>query len=228
MHISAGEHDFLQMSDGEILSDFRNERYAALNQIRWAHFLSMEIDLEGRTVFEPGAGVGDQTDWLLNRGAKMIYVNDGRFQNLSIIRDRFKDEARLTFLPGNLEVCLTGCEFKLNVDFIFCYGVYYHLRETPDFRIMRELSNVGQTIVFDYLVGNNDEVSYGYDNPSTSLSWYAFRPRTETLIKALKEIWGYAYLPKMQLQWVDPLQAEQRLVAVASRAPLLNDKLERQ
>jgi len=214
------------MTGAEIMSSFRNERYEALNQIRWAHFLSMEIPIEGRTIFEPGAGVGDQTKWLLEHGAKRIYVNDGRFHNLSIIHERFGEDPRLQYLPGNLEVCLTGSEFKLDADFIFCYGVYYHLRESNDFRIMRELSKVGQTIVFDFLAGNDSEVSYGYDNPSTSFSTYGFRPKPESMIAALKDIWGYAYLPKVQLQWVDPLQAEQRLVAVASHAPLHNDKLE--
>jgi len=75
---------------------------------------------------------------------------------------------------------------------IYCYGVYYHLRDSTDFRILKQLSKFGQTIAFDYLAGNDNEVGYGYDNPSTSLSQYAFRPRTETLMTALSDIWGYA------------------------------------
>jgi hypothetical protein len=216
------------MTDEDILSQFRNERYEALNAVRWAHFLSLEISLEGKTIFEPGAGVGDQTAWLLNQGAKLIYVSDGRFENLAIIAARFIGDLRLAIIPGDLEFCLVGSQFRLNVDFIFCYGVYYHLKESSDFRIMRELSAVGQTIAFDFLAGNDNEVSYGYDNPSTSISGYGFRPRPESLVAALKEIWGYAYLPKEQLKWIDPVQAEQRMVAIASHAPLRNPNLIRQ
>lgn len=59
----------------EVMGNFRTERYHALNKARWEHFLSMGIPIEGKAIFEPGAGIGDQTEWLLNQGAKYIWVN---------------------------------------------------------------------------------------------------------------------------------------------------------
>ncbi len=206
----------------EIIASLTTPRQDKLNAMRWETFLSLGIPIEGKTIFEPGAGIGDQTQWLLDHGVSHVFVNDGRKDNLDVIRDRFSsDGSPLFFVEGDLEHCLVYPEFKFKVDLVFCWGVYYHLRESfPAFPIMKGLANIGETIVLDYLEGDDTEMSYGYDNPSTSLSRFAFRPRTETLMKALKYIWGYSYLPKQQLEWVDPVAPETRLIAVASHVSL--------
>ncbi len=202
----------------EIIASLTTPRQDKLNAMRWETFLSLGIPIEGKTIFEPGAGIGDQTQWLLDHGAKHIWVNDGREGNLQVIQDRFANDTRLTFALRDLE-CSSAFQFK--VDLVFCWGVYYHLRESfPAFPIMKGLASIGETIVLDYLEGDDTEHSYGYDNPSTSLSRFAFRPRTETLMKALKYIWGHSYLPKKQLEWVDPVAPETRLIAVASHVSL--------
>lgn len=212
-----------------IIQNFENERYDYLNQLRWDLFLRMEIPVKEKVIFEPGAGIGDQTEWLLNRGAKHIYVNDGRPENLQIIRQRFEGNPRLTFVPGNLEDCLDKPEFNFSVDLVFLWGVYYHISDSlSEFNIMKALSKIGPVVVFDYLEGNDEIAHYGYDNPSTSLSQNAIRPTTKTLMEGLKKTWGHAYLPKMQIDWEDPLAKDTpRKLAVASREPLLdlNDRL---
>ena len=204
----------------EVLGNFRTERYGKLNDCRWNHFLGLDIPLKNKRIFEPGAGVGDQTEWLLNQGAAHIYVNEGRMENISIIRDRFHDEPRVSILHGQLESCLAFPEFDLHVDLVFCYGVYYHLREDLEFTIMGQLSKIGDTIAFDYLAGNDNEVAYGYDNPSTAMTGYALRPRPETMTAALKKYFAFAYDPREPLEWVDPIASEQRIVAVASHFKL--------
>lgn len=216
------------MTTEERLSNFRGDRYAYLNELRWDLFLKMGIPIAGKSIFEPGAGIGDQTEWLLGQGVKHIHVNDGRPEKLEIIRQRFGDDPRLTFVCGNLEECLANPEFKFTVDLIFMWGVYYHLDDSmSDFDIMRSLSSIGPTVVFDYLESPEDgTVSYGYDNPSTSLSQHAIRPTTPTLMKGLKKVWGHAYLPNTQMEWNDPLAWDTpRRLAVASRIPLDNPQL---
>ena len=213
-------------STEQILLNFRTSRYASLNEARWKHFLWMGIKLAGKRLFEPGAGIGDQTQWLLAQGASHIYVNDGRPENLEYIQKRFEGDSRLTFVQGELEKCLDEPQFQFQVDFIYCYGVYYHLNESlEDMNIMRKLSRIGPTIAFDFLVGTNKPAFYGYDNPSTSLSQWGIRPETSTLMQKLKEVWGYAYLPKEQLPWKDPENSEPRLIGIASRVPLNNPNL---
>jgi len=117
--------------------------------------------------------------------------------------------------------------FSPPVDLIFCYGVYYHLNENLDFPIMRRFSKWGKMIVLDYLQKDDTTESYGYDNPSTSISQFGLRPREETLLEALKNIWGYSYLPKNPLNWIDPERGsnEDRRVAAASHSLIDNPNL---
>jgi hypothetical protein len=214
-----------------ILTNFRTERYDYLNELRWRLFLKMGIPIMDKVIFEPGAGIGDQTEWLLNRGAKHIYVNDGRPDNLQIIRDRFRSNPRLTFVEGNLENCLDKEEFNFTADLIFLWGVYYHIDDSlTEFQIMRGLSRIAPMVVFDYLESAQDGTTeYGYDNPSTSVSQRAIRLTTTTLMRGLRKVWGHAYLPKAQMDWEDPLASgTPRRLAVASIAPLRNEQLEEQ
>src|SRR5574337_712991 len=102
-----------------ILGNFRTPRYEALNKCRWDHFLSLGIPVKGKRVFEPGAGIGDQTAWLLEQGADYIYVNEGRAGNREIIRERFGNDPKVSILHGYLEECLG--DYLFNVDLIFCY-----------------------------------------------------------------------------------------------------------
>lgn len=206
----------------EIMGNFRTERYAALNKCRWDHFLTMGIPIKGKTIFEPGAGIGDQTEWLLEQGANHIFVNEGRPGNVAVIRERFGDDKRVSIIHGDIETCLAFDDYAFFVDLIFCYGVYYHLREDKEFTILRQLSLLGEMVAFDYLAGSDNEVSYGYDNPSTSISQYAFRPRPESMEAGLKDCFAWVYRPQVPLDWQDPVAAEDRRVLVGSHFVLDN------
>ena len=208
--------------------NFRTERYSRLNDARWQHFLSMGVPLEGKSIFEPGAGIGDQTEWLLSQDVGHVWVQDGRESNRDVIEERFRGESRVTVLPAmDLESGLIDPAQEIPfVDLIFLYGVYYHMADrAPTFPILHELAGMGEMIALDYLAGNDNEVDYGYDNPSTSLNQKATRPRTESLLQALNDIWGYGYEPAKQLEWTDPLAAETRLIAVGSHFLIDNPNL---
>lgn len=202
---------------------FRTPRYAILNDIRWDVFSKLGIPLEGKTIFEPGAGIGDQTDWLLKHNPKHIYVNDGRQENMNTIKARFGDDPRLTYCLGDLEKCLDGPDFQFTADLVFLWGVYYHVNDQfGDFPIMRSLSRIAPMVVFEYLSCPTDSTTfYGYENVSTSFSQYAIRPTEKTMMDGLKKIWGHAYLPKEQMNWDDPCApGTPRRIAIGSRVAL--------
>lgn len=213
----------------EILSNFRTPRYDELNHLRWELFLKMGIPIKDQIIFEPGAGIGDQTEWLLSHGAQHIFVNDGRPENLDIIFRRFGHDPRLSYVHGNLEKHVPlWRENGVVADLVFLWGCYYHINDDlQEFRIMRELSRIAPIVVFDYLESQEDGTTfYGYDNPSTSVSQYAIRPTTPTMMAGLKKTWGHAYLPKAQMEWEDPLaEGTPRRLAVASIYPLENPNL---
>lgn len=205
-------------------ANFRTERYSILNAIRWEVFLGLGIPIEGKTIFEPGAGIGDQTEWLLEQGAKHIYVNDGRKENMDTIMARFGDDPRLTYCLGDLEKCLDTPEFQFEADLVFLWGVYYHINDQfGDFPIMRSLSRIAPTVVFEYLSCPADDTTfYGYENVSTSLSQYAIRPTEKTMMEGLRKVCGYAYLPKAQMNWDDPCApGTPRRIAIGSRIPVV-------
>jgi hypothetical protein len=208
------------------MDSFRNDRYTKLNSARWNHFLAMGIPLAGKTVFEPGAGVGDHTEFLLNHGAQHVIFNEGRPENLQVARERFGSDPRVSFVLGDLETDLDKPEFQFTVDLIYFYGIYNHLNETvPEFHIMRGLARIGETIAFDYITGNDAIEGWSKEYPASPVSCKAFQPKTETLFKGLKGIWPYVYKPKNALVWVDGMDHGQRTVGVASKVPQNNTEL---
>ncbi len=214
----------------EIIKNFRSDRYDTLNRLRWDLFLKMGIPIKDQVIFEPGAGIGDQTEWLLSQGAKHVYVSDGRAENAEIIFRRFGYDPRVSIWIGDLEnpEFLEIARKGASADLVFLWGCYYHINDDlQEFRIMRALSKIAPVVVFDYLESREDGTTfYGYDNNSTSLSQYAIRPTTPTMIAGLKKAWGHAYLPKVQMDWEDPLAAgTPRRLAVASLEPLNNPNL---
>ena len=202
-----------------------SDRQTYLNALRWDVLLKTGISLAGKTVFEPGAGIGDQTEWLLAQGAARVIVNDGREANLSVIRKRFGGDPRLSFVLGNLEDCLDREEFQFTADLVYLWGVYYHINDSlEEFRILRQLARIAPVVVFDYLEsarGHDYVESYNYDNPSTSISRASGRPTRETMVAGLKKTFGFAYMPREQINWHDPCaESTPRRIAIGSRVPL--------
>lgn len=209
------------------LTTMHDGRQQTLNRLRWECFESTGLPIAGQTIFEPGAGIGDQTEWLLAKGAKHVIVNDGREANLSVIRKRFAGDARVTTLLGNIETCLDSPEFvDLRADLVYLWGVYYHVNDSlTDFGILKSLARIAPIVVFDYLesaTGENWVESYNYDHPTTSISRASPRPTRETMIAGLKRTFGHAYFPLNQFDWFDFCAPDTpRKIAIGSRHPLL-------
>ena len=206
------------------LHTLHGDRQRVLNDLRWDHMLKTTLPIRGQVIFEPGAGIGDQTEWLLAQGAARVIVNDGREPNLSVIRKRFAADRRVTTLLGNIEECLDRPEFQaVTADMTFLWGVYYHVFD-PDFGILRSLARIAPIVVFDYLEsasGFNWVESYGYDHPTTSISRRSGRPTSDTMAFALRQTFGHAYWPKDQINWFDPAAPHTpRKLAIGSRMPI--------
>ncbi len=188
--------------------NFRSERYYYLNRYRWSLMQKTGIPLKEKIIFEPGAGIGDQTQWLLDQGARMVWVSEGRNENLNIIKKRFSTDLRVGAILGNLENCLEDPHFNIHADLVFMWGVYYHIYDPiPSFPILKKLRRVAPVVVFDYLesaTGQDYIERYDYDNPSTSISRASCRPTRETIVNCLRAIYGHCYFPVDQFSWPDP------------------------
>ena len=208
------------------LTEMHDGRQQILNRLRWDVMLGTGLPIAGQTIFEPGAGIGDQTQWLLGQGARRVIVSDGRPANLSVIRKRFAADPRVTTLQGNLETCLDGPAFRqLRADLVYLWGVYYHIDDPLGaFPVLRGLAHIAPVVVFDYLesaTGTDWLEEYHYDHPTTSISRRSWRPTRATMMAGLRAAFGHAYLPARQFDWHDPCApSTPRKIAVGSKSPL--------
>src|SRR5208337_4629902 len=101
--------------------EFHSDRYLALTQRRLEHLATLRLPIEGRTVLEVGAGIGDLTSFFLDRECRVI-ATDGRPANVAILRRRFPSlEVRL------LDVERGQAPDDLRAEVVCCYGLLYHL-----------------------------------------------------------------------------------------------------
>ncbi len=223
-YLSISELD-LDISQIEIIKNFRTDRYFWLNEYRWRLLAKTGISFEGKSIFEPAAGIGDQTAWLLNSGAAQVVVSDGRQENLEIVTKRFRSESRVTTVLGDIEQCLDSIDFKLNTDLVYLWGAYYHILDpVPEFPILHKLSKIAPMIVMDFqmsLTGMNYIRHYAYENVSASISHSSWAQTAETMAAGIRQSFGYAYFPIEQMNWDDPstLSAPRRII-IGSQKPL--------
>lgn len=198
---------------------FKHKGYVDVNTVRHEHFLWMGIPLEGKTVFETGAGIGDHTEWLLKQKVAHVYVNEARSESVEYIRKRFADDTRVTVLPGNLEVCLEQPEFALSVDLVYCYGTLYHLANPRE--VLLQLSMIGEMLALELLAGDgnlNGAYKESADDPSQSFTGNGYRPLQQDVTQWLMAAFEYVYLPSQ------PVPGG-RSVWIAAHAPIMNPRL---
>ena len=220
----------LSPNEESILENFRTHRYHLMNELRWRLLLQAGFPWGSRAVFEPGAGIGDQTNWLLSLGLTDVIVSDGRVENLEIIRKRFRGDPRIRTLVGNLEDCLDTPEFDFRVDITFCWGVYYHILDPyPEVPVLKGLARIAPIVVLDYLesdTGTDFVQYYGQDNPSTSVSHASGRQTKESMISSLKTSFGNVYFPREQMNYFDPsASGTPRRIIIGSKTRLTHPGL---
>jgi hypothetical protein len=217
----------LEISKDELdsLNNFRTDRYFWINEYRWRLLLQTGIKFDGMTIFEPGAGVGDQTAWLLQQGALNITTGDGREVNNEILKKRFALNSNVTVMKGDLESCLDYPEFQIKRDLVYCWGVYYHINDPmPGFPILKKLALIAPLIVMDFqvsLTGVDYVKKYPREDTSASISHGSGRQTMSSMANAVRENFGYAYFPVEQMNWNDPACiGDPRRIIVGSKTPL--------
>jgi len=193
-----------------------------MNEVRWRCILQAGVPFRELTVFEPGAGSGDQTQFLLSMGVKKVIVSDGRPENVGIIKKRFAQDPRVEVLQGNLEESLGKEEFQIRAALVFLWGVYYYIFDpAPEFKILEQLSKIAPLIMLDYLESETSSSwikNYNYEDLSASISKKSLRLTRLELYSGLKRIYGQVYLPVDQLNIKDPSNIDTpRKIVIASK-----------
>lgn len=77
------------------------------------------IQFADKVIFEPGAGIGDQTAWLLQEGAAKVISSDGRASNIEICRKRFSKNSKVTNFVWDLEQPFDFLDVKFKSDIVY-------------------------------------------------------------------------------------------------------------
>jgi SAM-dependent methyltransferase len=222
---------------------FRNNWYHRHNLRRQEHLASLRLDLEGKSVLEVGAGVGDHTTFFLDRNCRVTSL-EARPENCALFArtmDALKESgyepaARWNLIEGDIESLDRMAAEKY--DIVYCYGLLYHLQD-PARAIEVMAARCGDLLLLETCVsvGDGEAVNPVEENagdPTQSFRGGACRPTRLWVFNRLKGFFDHIYVPLTQpahvefpLDWSLALPPGRltRAVFVASRKPIKNEIL---
>jgi SAM-dependent methyltransferase len=215
------------------LSAFHSRGYLRHNARRQEHLASLSIRVEGASVLEVGAGIGDHTHYFLDRGCH-VTITEAREENLRLLRKRYAG-ADIRALDLEDPDPLEGAPFEV----VYCYGTLYHLSNpVPAIEFLSD--NCSRTLLLETCVSFGDGLSVNQTSerqgdPSQALSGMGCRPTRPWVMLELQKHFEYVYVPATQpnheefpIDWTQPsthAAALSRAVFVASRASIENSDL---
>lgn len=213
---------------------FRNRYYFRLNLRRHEHLSALGLPLHGRRVLEVGAGIGDHTEYFLDRGCR-VTATEGREDNVAFLAARYRDDERVDVRRLDLDDPVEGWARPAERwEVCYCYGVLYHLcrpAEALGLLAPRTSSMLLLETVCAY--GDDESVNLWEESEarcSQSLRGTGCRPTRRWVWNRLGELFEHVYVPltqpwhdEFQIDWT-PRPGNQRLlgrgVFVATREPL--------
>ncbi len=215
-------------------AEFHSAHYLRHNQRRLEHLASLGLPLAGKTVLEVGAGLGDHTNFFLDRGCR-VTVSDGRAELVAALRGRFPE----------LKVALLDLDrpdptFHEVAEVVHCYGTLYHLsRPLQALEFLSRCCSGMLLLETCVSYGDREELKLVPEraySPSQAVSGQGCRPTRPWIYARLKGFFEYVYLPTTQpwheefpLDWTSRPSTTAgltRAVFVASRQPLSNPLLD--
>lgn len=212
---------------------FHSHHYLRHNARRQEHLASLNIPVAGASVLEVGAGIGDHSNYFIDRGCRLT-ITEARQQNLKLLRERYPS-TDVRHLDLDDPVPLENGPF----DVVYCYGTLYHLSR-PEAAIDYLGRCCAGMLLLETCVSFGDEVAVNSTpedgrNPSQAVSGTGCRPTRPWVIRELKRHFEFVYLPRSQpnheefpVDWTCPDRHSaplSRAVFVASRTPIDNPTL---
>ncbi len=218
----------LEQPSTDPLVEFHAADYLRHNQRRQEHLASLPLQIQGRTVLEVGAGIGDHTSFFLDRGCRVVST-DGRPANLAVLRSRFPE-------VDVVDLDLDAPEIRevQTAEVVYCYGTLYHLA-APEHALAFLADHCSQLLLLETCVsyGEGDDVnrvSEAPSDPSQAVSGIGCRPTRRWVLKRLQKLFPFVYLPRTQpwhrefpLDWTTlppPPTPNARAVFIASKEAL--------
>jgi hypothetical protein len=208
---------------------FLSHHYQRHNQRRLEHLASLGLNINGLTVLEVGAGIGDHTSFFLDRDCRIV-TSDARHENIEFLRSRYPD---LTVL--HLDLDNPPLAFGRLFDIVYCYGLLYHLKNPT--RAIEFMANCcRKVLLLETCVSFGDQVllnpcSENAANPAQAISGMGCRPTRRWVYNHLNKYFEFVYLPITQpdheefpIDWTSrpSKQILTRSVFIASRQRIVN------
>lgn len=197
---------------------------------RLEHLSSLHLDIQGKSVLEFGAGVGDLTGYFISRGCQ-VTSTDSRQDLVHVLSERYPTVKSQIF---DLESNSTN-ELDIN-QIVFAYGILYHISNPK--RAIALMSNLAaEMLILETVVSNDGDISNTTAENSGSYSQassgYGSRPNRLELFLELKKHFEFVYLPISQprhpefpLDWnTNPLPDLSRAIFICSRNEIKNQNL---
>jgi len=211
--------------------EFHSHGYMRHTARTLEHLASLRIPVDGRTVLEVGAGIGDLSHFFLDRNCQ-VTITEARATNLRYLRRRYpgRDIRRLDLeQPDTIET----------FEIVHCYGLLYHL-SNPASALAYLSAHCEKMLFLETCVsfGEDCEINLVKENsakPSQAISGIGCRPTRPWVFAELKKRFEHVYVPTTQpnspqfpLDWDLPEAHRRplsRAVFVASRQAIENDAL---
>lgn len=206
---------------------FDNENAARINAARLDHLASLGLDLEGKSVLEPGAGIGLLTSFWESRKCEVVST-EGRPANIE------ENLARHSWREGRVlwrDLEIPGSHDGLGpFDTVFCYGTLYHVPNPA--QALEDLARICHgTFLLETRVWPVDDgqVHRTADsrNVNQALHGNSCLPARDWLLACLRALYGFAYVTARQpahreypTVWPASHGSRARAVFAGSRSPL--------
>lgn len=212
---------------------FGEGHYRRHNVKRLEHLASLKLPIEGATVLEVGAGIGDHTSFFLDRGCA-VTTSDAREENLQRLSARYPSLRVIALDLDDPPADIPG-----SFDIVYCYGTLYHLKYAEKAIVFMSRC-CASMLLLETCVSYGDEALLNQcpenlSNPTQSVTGVGCRPTRRWVYETLKKHFACVYMPVTQpdheefpTDWTVPPADKKRLaraVFIASRRPIANGLL---
>jgi len=225
------------------LEDFHSVSYLRHNARRLEHLASLGLPVQGRSVLELGAGIGDHTTFFLDRGCAVTAV-EPRPENCALLASMMHERRREGYEAADrcriLRADALSFERVIEERFeiVHCYGLLYHTDDPASVlaAIARKCTGV---LLLETCVafGSHEAINPVPERAhvaTQSVSGVGCRPTRPWLFKQLSALFPHVYVPRTQpahedfpLDWTAPPpdSRDARAVFIASGQALDNPML---